>query len=520
MQELRVLQSHLLVWRQFSTNQHSHVFKLQRINKLKNIEMYPYKFEYNSDISKFRDDYKHLQQSETIQEEIKLAGMITSFRDYGKKLKFLDIERNGESIQLKISKEHFRDEIDFVRLSDIFSKGDKVGEFNFCFCQYPYLILYFIGVTGIPTRTKSGELSLLVSQIQLLAPCLRNLPATNYEISHKRFKKRYLDFMLNQKSRDIIIARSKVIRFLRKFLEDRRFLEVETPILGVNVGGANAKPFYTWHNDMGQQLAMRIAPELHLKQLIIGGLDRVFEIGKLFRNEGVDQTHSPEFTSVELYQAYSDYQDLIQMTEDLLSGLTTELDLHPTHQGKPLDFSAPFNKIEFIPSLESACNQTFPPLDELGSVDSLRFLKSLCEKHSIETAGLVTAPRLLDKLAGKLVEPELVEPTFLLHHPLLMSPLAKQHRSQPGLAERFELFIGGQEVVNAYTELNDPELQRLAFQAQAGLADPEAMLPDEDFCVSLEYGLPPTAGWGAGIDRLVMILTDTQSIRNVITFPL
>ena len=359
-----------------------------------------------------------------------------------------------------------------------------------------------------------------MSRIKLLAPCLRNLPATNYDLSHKRFKKRYLDFMLNQKSRDIIITRSKVIRFIRKFLEERRFLEVETPILGVNVGGANAKPFYTWHNEMGQELAMRIAPELHLKQLIIGGLDRVFEIGKLFRNEGVDQTHNPEFTSLELYQAYSDYQDLILMTEELLSGLTSDLGLHPVHQERPLDFSAPFNKIEFIPSLESACNQIFPPPDELGSLDSLGFLKSLCEKNRIETDKLVTAPRLLDKLVGKLVEPELIQPTFLLHHPLIMSPLAKQHRSLPGLAERFELFIAGKEVANAYTELNDPEVQRLALLAQAGLADPESMLPDEDFCVSLEYGLPPTAGWGAGIDRLVMVLTSVENIKNVITFPL
>ena len=326
--------------------------------------------------------------------------------------------------------------------------------------------------------------------------------------------------MLNQKSRDIIITRSKVIRFIRKFLEERRFLEVETPILGVNVGGANAKPFYTWHNEMGQELAMRIAPELHLKQLIIGGLDRVFEIGKLFRNEGVDQTHNPEFTSLELYQAYSDYQDLILMTEELLSGLTSDLGLHPVHQERPLDFSAPFNKIEFIPSLESACNQIFPPPDELGSLDSLGFLKSLCEKNRIETDKLVTAPRLLDKSVGKLVEPELIQPTFLLHHPLIMSPLAKQHRSLPGLAERFELFIAGKEVANAYTELNDPEVQRLALLAQAGLADPESMLPDEDFCVSLEYGLPPTAGWGAGIDRLVMVLTSVENIKNVITFPL
>jgi len=502
---LGVQRLRLTKWRHYSTDKHfvsSEVFKQQRLHKLINIEMYPHRFDYNSDISTFRESYKHLQHSEVVHREIKLAGMITNFRDYGKKLKFLDIERNGESLQLKISKDYFHDEIDFSRLSDILSKGDKVG------------------VSGVPTKTKTGELSLLVSRIQLLAPCLRNLPATNYDISHKRYKKRYLDLMINQKSRDIIVTRAKMIRYIRQFLEERRFLEVETPILGVKVGGANARPFKTWHNEMGQELSMRIAPELHLKQLIIGGLDRVFEIGKLFRNEGVDQTHNPEFTSCELYQAYSDYNDLMQLTEDLLSGMVSSLQLSPSHHDKPLHFSAPFDKIEFIPSLQSACNQIFPPLDELGSVESVKFLKSVCQKNNIETDEVVTAPRLLDKLIGRLVEPELVQPTFLLHHPLIMSPLAKHHRTCPGLAERFELFIGGKEVANAYTELNDPVQQRLALQAQESLSDPEAMLPDEDFCVSLEYGLPPTAGWGAGIDRLVMILTQTQSIKDVITFPL
>ena len=361
---------------------------------------------------------------------------------------------------------------------------------------------------------------MLVSRIKLLSPCLRTLPSANYDVSHKRYKKRYLDFMINQKARDIIITRARTIKYIRQFLEERSFLEVETPILGVKAGGANAKPFYTWHNDMDQELTMRIAPELYLKQLVIGGFDRVFEIGKLFRNEGVDQTHNPEFTSCELYQSYADYTDLLALSEELLSGLVSHLHLSPHHQSRPLDFSPPFNKIEFIPSLESACNQIFPPPDELSSEDSVKFLRSLCQKNDLEIAGPITAPRLLDKLAGRLVEPELVQPTFLLHQPLLMSPLAKQHRTRPGLAERFELFIGGKEVANAYTELNDPDLQRAALQAQLGQCDPEAMLPDEDYCLSLEYGLPPTAGWGAGIDRLVMILTQTRSIKDVITFPL
>ena len=474
----------------------------QRFNKHRNTELYPYRFEYNSDISTFRDKYQNIRQSETLQEEIKLTGMITSFRDYGKKLKFLDIERNGQSLQLKISREYFNGEMKFSDISELFSKGDKVG------------------VTGQPTKTKSGELSLLVSKIKLLAPCLRNLPATNYENSNKRFKKRYLDFMINLRARDIIITRAKIIRYIRRFLEERSFLEVETPKLGLKTGGANARPFYTWHNDLEQKLSMRIAPELCLKQLIIGGLERVFEIGKLFRNEGVDQTHNPEFTSCELYQAYADYDDLIRLTEELLSGLVSHLHHSPRHQSESLDFSSPFNQIEFIPSLQSACNTIFPPPDQLASEDSVKFLKSVCQKNHVDTEGLVTAPRILDKLMGKMVEPELIQPTFLLHHPLIMSPLAKEHRNCPGLAERFELFIAGKEVANAYTELNDPELQRRALEAQLGLSDPEAMLPDEDFCVSLEYGLPPTAGLGVGIDRLVMILTQTPSIREVITFPL
>ena len=248
----------------------------------------------------------------------------------------------------------------------------------------------------------------------------------------------------------------------------------------------------------------------------------MFEIGKLFRNEGVDQTHSPEFTSVELYQAYSDYQDLIQLTEELLSGLTADLDLKPVHQERPLDFSAPFNKIEFIPSLESACNQIFPPPDELGSLESLRFLTSLCEKNSIETDKLVTAPRLLDKLVGDYLEETCINPTFITEHPQVMSPLAKWHRTDKGITERFELFVMKKEVCNAYTELNDPAVQRSRFEQQAkdkASGDDEAMYLDENFCTALEYGLPPTGGWGMGIDRLSMFLTDSNNIKEVLFFP-
>ena len=369
-------------------------------------------------------------------------------------------------------------------------------------------------------RTKSGEFSVEVSNITLLAPCLRNVPSTGFENSHKRFRKRYLDFMVNKNSRDVIIMRSKVIKYIRNFLENRDFMEVETPILGASIGGATARPFITWHNDMEQELVMRVAPELYLKQMVVGGFDKVFEIGKLFRNEGIDHSHNPEFTSCEFYQAYADYNDLIDTTEELLGGMVKQLELQPSHGSVKLDLTKPFSRIEFLPSLESACGVSFPPPTELDTEDSLKFLQSVCYKQGVGVEDVITIPRLLDRLMGRLVEPELVQPTFLMHHPLVMSPLAKQHRNVPGLAERFELFIGGKEVANAYTELNDPEVQRSVLLSQTGLSDPEAMVPDEAFCTSLEYGLPPTAGWGCGLDRLVMVLCNLDNIRDTIVFPL
>ena len=499
------------------------MFKQQRLDKMKHVKLYPHlsaSFKPTYSLDKFRENYNYLDSNSTSDDTISLCGIITSCRDYGKKLKFVDIERNGVSVQFKLARENFSSPEEFRQISDLLHRGDKIGKLiDVCKmnCHNGYSCKFYVtGGVGRPARTKTGELSLAVSSVQILAPCLRNLPTTNFDLSYKRYKRRYLDFMINAKSRNVLEMRAKVIKYLRKFLEDRDFLEVETPILGDNVGGANARPFLTWHNDMGRQLSMRIAPELYLKQLIIGGFDKVFEIGKLFRNEGVDLNHNPEFTSCEFYHAYADYHDLIELTEELLCGMVQSLNLQPQN----LQFNRPFEKIEFIPSLESATNKTFPSPDQIHSEESKQFLISLCKESDIDLDKIVTVPRLLDKLIGKLVEPELKQPTFLLHHPLIMSPLAKEHRSITGLSERFELFIDGKEVANAYTELNDPELQRQALQLQAGSSDPEAMLPDDSYCTALEYGLPPTAGWGAGIDRLVMVLTDTKSIRDVITFPL
>jgi len=480
----------------------SHVFRQQRLEKLKNINKYPHHFAVTSDLKQFRDKHDYLSTGNSSDVVENLSGMVTGLRDYGKKLKFVDIEQSGHSVQLKLSRSNFASDDEFLEGTTMLSLGDRIG------------------ATGSPVRTKSGELSLATNSVVMLAPCLRTLPAANFDISHKRYKRRYLDFMISPKSRNVIQTRARIIRYLRQFLEDRGFLEVETPILGDQVGGALARPFLTWYNDMDRELSMRIAPELFLKQLIVGGFDRVFEIGKLFRNEGVDHSHNPEFTSCEFYQAYADYNDLIVMTQELLSGMVTNLNLSPAHLGQPLNFTKPFEKIDFLSSLETVCNTTFPGAEDLTSDESVKFLRSLCMKHNIELDNYVSTQRLLDKLIGSLIEPELIEPTFLMHHPLAMSPLAKEHRSIPGLSERFELFVCGKEIANAYTELNDPEAQRAAFQKQSNSSDPEAMLLDEAYCTALEYGLPPTAGWGCGVDRLVMIMTGSPSIKDVISFPL
>ncbi len=500
-------------------------------------------------LKRFRETYEStVQPGERCQDvpAISLFGRVVSKpRVSGKKMCFYHIQGEPD-FAVKTQEEPLLRSVQVLGEADYF-------ESNFAEAHQSVKKGDIVCVQGFPGKTKRGELSIVPRNITVLAPCLQDVPSGRgdgkYSLKDKstRYRNRHVDFLASKcNNLRPFLIRQRAIRHLRQSLEDLDFIEVETPIISSSAGGALARPFVTKSNVTGKTpLSLRIAPELYLKRLVIGGLDRVFEIGKVFRNEGVDTTHNPEFTVCEFYMAYATYQDLMSMTEELLAGMAISA-LGTTRVSDNLDFAGPYPRIEIIPALEKELGLeqgTFPDINDKNAVqavhEQLSELVQKCgaakENSNEETQkggerfSVAHNVKLVDDLIGHLLEPKCVGPTFLCNHPIAMSPLAKEHDTKPGISQRFELFVQGKELANAYTELNDPEEQLRRFELQAQGARDIGKAPDRDvdimptdleYCKALEYGLPPTAGWGMGLDRVAMIFAKCDSIRDVIYFPM
>ncbi len=469
------------------------------------IDPYPYSFERTHDAVALHEAHGELAPGERAAgEAVTVAGRIMLLRMLGK-LTFATLQDATGRIQVSFEKaklEHYN----ALKRFDI---GD------------------WVGVTGELYATKTGELTVDASGFSLLAKSLRPLPSKHHGLVDKeaRYRQRYLDTLTNPESRRAFELRAKAISYIRRYLDDMGFMEVETPVLQAVPGGADARPFVTHHNALGHDFYLRISLELYLKRLIVGGFEAVYEIGRNFRNEGLSYKHNPEYTMLELYWAGRDYMDILALVEDLYSGLVAKLtgSTKLTYQGKELDFTPPWPRVDYTGEMASRAGFGFDPLDEE------RLRAWVAERYPEPGAGgePPLAQRPLSDVYAKLydhfVEPHIVGPAFVMDHPEVISPLAKRHRSRPGLVERFEPVAVGMELGNAFSELNDPLDQRRRFELQEQLregGDEEAQRLDEDFIAALEYGMPPTGGLGLGIDRLAMLLADVPSIRDVVLFPL
>ena len=478
---------------------------------------YPNVYKTTHTLQEFRTQFAHFQRGEKGTQEVHVAGRILTMRFHGK-LTFYTVYSHNTELQVFLDPSQYQGS-NLSHLTSTLRRGD------------------IIGIQGYPTRTAPrntqlpGEISIVPKEMTLLSPCLHMLPGhSGLKDPETRYRKRYLDLLFNPSSRHIFHTRNQILTFIRNFLSSKGFFEVETPMMNLIPGGAAAKPFSTHLNELNLDLFMRIAPELYLKTLLIGGYEKVFELGKQFRNEGIDVTHNPEFTTCEAYCTYADYEDWMSMTEEMLSSIVKSVNNNsyklPFHlHGKEkdpveLDFAPPFRRIEYIPALEKALEVKFPA--DLESKETEEMVEGLCRKHNVVMTGR-NVGKWMDKLMDVLVLGKCVQPTFIINHPQFLSPLAKPHRSLASVSERFELIVACTELCNAYTELNDPFLQKRQFLAQMKLrdsGDDEALFLDQGYIEALEHALPPTAGWGMGVDRLVMLLTDQQSIKEVLLFPL
>ena len=475
--------------------------KLARI-RANGLDPYPARFHRTFDSATATALFEELEETDPPDERLQnvsLAGRITSMRTMGKAA-FLDLQDASGSIQALLRQNNLEDGFDLLKNLDI---GDHLG------------------VRGNLIRTRTGQVTIDALELTVTAKGMRPLPEKYHGLRdvETRYRQRYLDLIANQEEvMPVFVLRSKVIRGIRRFLDDQGFLEVDTPILVPVAAGAHAKPFVTHHNALDQQLYLRIATELYLKRLIIGGFDKVYEIGRVFRNEGIDQDHNPEFTLLESYEAYADYNDVMGMVEQMVSTIAIEVNgsTKVAIGDDVIDFAPPWQRVSLREELEKRSGIDLESYND----DALR---QKAGEVGIDTKVLESRGRLIDKLLSTLVEPHLIQPTFVLDYPEEMSPLAKAKPDSPGYVERFEAFAFGMEIANSYSELNDPKVQRERFEAQAQIhrlyENEEVDRQDDDFLTAMEYGMPPTGGLGIGIDRLVMLLAGQPSIRDVLLFP-
>ncbi|MFH2060414.1 MAG: lysine--tRNA ligase [Pseudomonadota bacterium] len=478
------------------------LLRKEKINELKDsgVVLYPNDFKPTCSIQALKaaiqdrpEDFGEKGQ------QFNIAGRMMAINKMGKS-SFVRFKDGTDQLQVYIQKNRVGDDI-----YSLFKKLD-IGD--------------FIGITGPLFQTRTGEWTLLADKFRLLSKAVRPLPEKFHGIKdqEKRYRKRYLDLIMNEKSRLIFINRSKIVSAMRRFFEEKEFMEVETPMMQPLPGGAEATPFKTWHNALGIELFLRIAPELYLKRLVVGGFEKVFEINRNFRNEGVSTKHNPEFTMVEFYQAYADYHILMDLTEEMFESIVKNLtgSTAVDYQGEIIEFKKGWERIPMVESLT-----------RIGGIDQeilndTQSLLNYAEKNNIQITKKDRHGKILTKLFDALVEPKLIQPTFITGYPVEVSPLSRKNDQNPELTDRFELFIAGKEIANGFSEINDPQDQHARFLMQVQQRDEgnsEAHIMDAEYIEALEYGMPPTAGEGIGIDRLVMLLTNSPSIREVILFP-
>lgn len=478
--------------------------ELEEIKKM-GINPFAYSFEVDSKSDEIKADFEKYEGK-----DVCIAGRIMAIRRMGK-ASFAHILDDKGKIQFYIRKDDVNEQYDMFKLLDI---GDLVG------------------VKGFVFKTKTGETSVHAKEIKLLAKTLRPIPIAKEVVDENgnktvfdqfadkelRYRQRYVDLFVNNEIRDVFVKRSKIITSIRSFLDGNGYLEVETPVLQPLYGGAAARPFITHHNTLDMELYMRIADELYLKRLIVGGFTGVYEISKDFRNEGMDKTHNPEFTMLELYVAYKDYEWMMTLVENMVETVCTKINgsTKVNIDGIDIDFKGPWKRVSMVDELK---NRTGLDILTCTKEDLLKVIKN----YDVKLTGKESKGKLIDELFEATVQGELIQPTFVIDYPIEISPLAKKHREKEGIVERFEGFVLGREICNAFSELNDPIDQRERFEAQAKAkaeGDDETQPIDEDFVRALEFGMPPTAGLGIGIDRLTMLLTNQSTIRDVILFPL